>query len=144
MKIGVVGYIRECFDPSQARDFLKKILYQILEGLNNHEIELVSGYTNAGVPKISYQLAQELGLVTVGFTAKAALNSSFELFPVQKSIIVGEQFGDESKAFIEYIDVLIRIGGGVQSHSEVAMFKEKHTISNLDNLLFEADLNILS
>jgi hypothetical protein len=37
---------------------------------------------------------------------------------------VGEQWGDESAAFLAAIDVLIRIGGGPQSLAEAARAKE--------------------
>jgi hypothetical protein len=40
-------------------------------------------------------------------------------------MIIGENWGDESSAFLDEIDVIVRIGGGKQSLTEVQTFKDK-------------------
>lgn len=42
----------------------------------------------------------------------------YKCFPVDDVVIVGNSWGDESPTFLSMIDVLIRIGGGKQSHHE--------------------------
>jgi hypothetical protein len=127
LKIGVVGFSSRKFDQKEARKLLHENISSFMEGsqVSKDKIEIVSGLTNMGVPKIAYEIAVELGLRTIGISAKKALTVGCGVFPVDEQIIVGDKFGDESEAFIEYIDCLIRIGGGEQSRKEVQMFKEK-------------------
>ena len=141
LKIGIVGFSRNQFDKKTAILKLRNKLEYLLERHTDKEIEVVSGYTNIGVPRIAYRLADDMNLITVGFSAKQALKVRCGVYPVKKEIIVGERFGDESEAFIEYIDVLIRIGGGPQSRKEAALFKEKNKNNNLSDILFEEEIN---
>jgi hypothetical protein len=141
MKIGVVGFSRSSFDKKTAILKLRNILESLVEGKNPKEIEIVSGYTNMGVPRIAYRLADDMGLVTVGFSAQQALRVRAGVYPVQKKILVGERFGDESEAFIEYIDILIRIGGGPQSRHETALFKQRYADQDLSQILFEEEVD---
>lgn len=117
MKIGVVGYSAQKFDENQA----KKL---ILLGLEKVEAKkgdyLVSGLTNLGIPKLAYEIATKLGLKTVGIACKLAYND--DLFPVDKKIIIGDKWGDESETFLNYIDCLIKVGGGPQSEKEYEKF----------------------
>lgn len=140
LKIGVVGFSRNSFDKKTATSKLKAILDKLVENADNQSIELVSGYTNMGVPKIAYQLADERGLITVGFSASQALRVRSGLYPVKKKIIVGQKFGDESDAFVQYIDVLVRIGGGPQSRHETELFKTLHQNKDLSEVLFEEEV----
>lgn len=116
---------------------------EVISKLNKNEIEIVSGYTNTGIPKIAYEIADSLGLKTVGFSAKQAFTNSHGLFPVAKEIIIGDKFGDESQAFVNYIDVLIRIGGGQQSRKEVELFKIKNENNDVFNKLIEEEIEYL-
>ena len=104
-------------------------------------MEIVSGYTNSGVPKIAYELAGRFGFRTIGFSARQALKVRCGLYPVDDVRLVGSCFGDESEAFVRYIDRLIRVGGGPQSRHEVELFKqlkpENQTTPNLYE--FEVD-----
>lgn len=141
IKIGVVGFSKNQFDQKEAYDKLKTILLFLVENRTPRTVELVSGYTNTGVPKIAYEIADDMGLKTVGFSARQALRGKSGLYPVQKEILVGERFGDESMAFVYYIDWLIRIGGGPQSRREVELFKEKNLGLDLSLILFEEEVN---
>lgn len=144
LRVGVVGYSGRKFDERLARQELTGVLAELLERreLPPGCVELVSGLTNIGVPKIAYEFATDAGMKTVGISAGRALNSSVGVYPVDKQIIVGENYGDESEEFVGYIDVLIRIGGGAQSFQEVAMFKQRfeEDEASLGNCLFEVDL----
>lgn len=140
MKIGIVGFSSPQFDQEKARAILDKNIRHFILDKNPAQIQIVSGYTNVGVPKIAYEIADKLGLITVGFSAKKALTVSSGLYPVQKKIIYGKNFGDESQAFVDYIDVLIRVGGGKQSRNEVELFKTKNEGNDLSNILFEEEV----
>jgi hypothetical protein len=101
----------------------------------------VSGYTNSGVPKIAYELADKFEFTTVGFSVEQALNTRSGVYSVNKVILVGKKFGDESEDFVQYIDGLIRIGGGKQSRKETAMFKKLHSDKSLTSLLKEYEVD---
>ena len=141
VKIGVVGFSRNQFDKKAAILQLRNHLEYFIEKYPDHEISVVSGYTNMGVPRLAYQIADDLGLHTVGFSAKQALRVRSGVYPVKEEIIIGERFGDESKEFIEYIDMLLRVGGGPQSRKEVEMFKARYQDKNLNDILFEKEVD---
>lgn len=140
MKIGIVGFSRSQFDKKMAILKLRNILEELVAGRDAATIEIISGYTNMGVPRIAYRLADDMGLKTVGFSAKQALRVRAGVYPVKEVILVGERFGDESQKFIEYIDVLVRIGGGPQSRKEVDLFKTLHQGKDLSLCLFEEEI----
>lgn len=136
LKIGVIGYSAKEFDTVQAEKFLRGILSELARQNPSRQIEIVSGYTNCGIPKIAYEIAAKLGYNTVGYSAKEALQ--YNVYDCKKVIIVGEKFGDESKSFVTYCDILIRVGGGDQSMREIAMFKET------GKSVYELDLPVLA
>src|SRR5689334_10511841 len=124
IRIGVVGFSRRHFDHAEANARLRECIAAVLARANvgPDDAELVSGLTNQGVPKLAYELARELGMRTVGVSAKQALRARAGMFPVDERVIVGERYGDESDALFQRIDVLIRIGGGPQSRRETEQF----------------------
>lgn len=157
IKIGVIGYSGKSFPIFDASQKFIKALKEVLEihkyytimkngnwinvltrdeceqvnCVKYPKIEIVSGYTDYGIPALSYVLAKlhcqtsyhNIQCTTTGFAPKTALND--KRCKVNKEIIVGEKYGDESEAFVDYIDVLIKIGGGTQSIKEFALFKER-------------------
>jgi hypothetical protein len=72
-----------------------------------------------GVPAIAYREAVRRGWRTAGYACSRA--AGLPCFPVDERVIVGSAWGDESDAFVAAVEVLIRVGGGPQSHREVAM-----------------------
>jgi len=90
MKIGVVGFSRRQFDKKMAILKLRNILEILTLGKDATNIEIISGYTNMGVPRIAYRLADDMGLKTVGFSAKQALRVRAGVYPVKEVILVGE------------------------------------------------------
>jgi orotate phosphoribosyltransferase-like protein len=140
IKIGVVGFSRNQFDKTAATQKLKAIILRLTQAKDPQSFELVSGYTASGVPKIAYLIADELGIETVGFSANQALKVKNGVYPVKKVILIGEKFGDESQKFVEYIDILVRIGGGKQSREEVALFQKLHEGKDLTRILIEEEV----
>lgn len=120
-RVGVVGYSGQKFDEDQARrvllDLFKEIKYT--EGLN---VEIVSGLTWMGIPGLAYEIATAFDWDTVGIAPTCA--KEYERFPCDLVHWVGEDWGDESEAFLRSIDLLIRVGGGKQSMTETARAKE--------------------
>ncbi len=140
--IGVVGFSQNQFDKNAAREIIRAYYEKLAEEHGDKNIEIVSGYTNMGVPQIAYELADEFGFITVGFSAKQALRVRSGLYPVQKKILKGERFGDESQDFVRYINRLLRVGGGKQSRHETQLFKELHcNHQNLTKLLEEHEVD---
>jgi hypothetical protein len=87
-KIGVVGYSLSKFNTAEATEKLQKILNSLTEKYNNWDLELGSGYTNIGIPKIAYEMADKMGIETVGYSARKALEQDCGLYPVSKTFIV--------------------------------------------------------
>lgn len=140
MKIGIVGFSRNQFDKQEARRILEELFAELSKRYEKEEIEIVSGYTNMGVPKIAYEVADKYGFITIGYSSNQALRVRSGVYPVQKVILKGERFGDESEDFVRYIDKLIRIGGGKQSRHETELFKELNKTQPLESILQEYEV----
>jgi hypothetical protein len=124
ISVGVVGYSNDKkFDHEIAKTLMAAAFKNVMASFDTEDIEIVSGWTSSGIPKIAYDMAKKYKFSTVGLSAKEA--EEYETYDVDKVIIEGEKFGDESEKFIDYIDCLIRVGGGDQSMNETKMAKEK-------------------
>ena len=127
MRIGVVGYSAQAFDKEEANLLLIEALMEIPEVRDEtvwpHSkiIQIVSGLTQLGIPAIAYSLAKKFSWKTIGIACEKAYK--YECFPCDRAHIIGQNWGDESAAFLASIDVLIRIGGGPQSMRECEMAK---------------------
>ena len=131
LKIGVVGYCPPTvFDEDEARRLLAEVFDQIVEDFQTScrydEVTVISGLADVGVPALAYREARSRGWTTGG-VACAKVND-FTKFEVEYEQIVGENWGDESEAFLARCDILVRIGGGKQSHNEVAIFNSRGVV----------------
>lgn len=115
MNIGVIGFSGQSFDIDDAKDNIKKSFDMFIDP-KYKDISVVSGLTNVGIPKLAYEEATRRGWKTVGIAC--SLEEEYECFPVDKTTIVGDQWGDESEEFLDSIDVLLKFGGGKQSEAE--------------------------
>lgn len=123
LRIGVVGYSKRCFDPAEAARLVTLAL-DATDALRPEAPRvLVSGLTDQGVPALAYREAARRGWRTAGFACGRA--NVLRCYPVDERTIVGRAWGDESEAFLAAIEVLIRVGGGPQSHREVAMARAR-------------------
>lgn len=125
IKIGFVGYSGTPFDKEEALEIITKIFAEISVDYPSEDIEIVSGATALGIPNLVYVTAEVLNLSTIGIMCKRGYDQDNTLYPCDVIYAVGENWGDESDTFIDYIDVLYRIGGGKQSLEEVKMAKSK-------------------
>lgn len=123
MRIGVIGYSAQKFDVDQAEYALDSMIMglSIKERRGFEEVAIVSGLTNLGVPAIAYHIAKCRGMKTVGIACSKAKN--YDCFACDEVKIVGDNWGDESEAFLNDIDVLVKVGGGKQSLSEIEKAK---------------------
>lgn len=122
IRIGVVGYCPPTrFDTDKALQLIRKAYDQVKEIYPDQSITIVSGLTDVGVIGIAYREAVQRNWRTAGIACRQALNHA--LFPVDEQQIVGEKWGDESATFLANLDLLVRVGGGAQSHAETAAIK---------------------
>ena len=118
--IGFIGYSASNFDETKA----KKIIKDIFETFDNDEdYVIVSGATNMGIPKLVYSEANKYeNMHLVGIMCKEGY--SYELYPCDTILAIGDSWGEESETFISFIDELYKIGGGPQSEKELKMALE--------------------
>lgn len=124
--IGVVGYSSQQFNETEANYLLGIAFDAILaDSPGATDIWVVSGLTDMGIPALAYRAAVARGWRTVGIACTKA--AEFECFGVDERIVDDKwlNWGDESETFLREINALVRIGGGKQSHAEVAIFKER-------------------
>jgi len=120
----VVGYSGQSFDEDQALDLVRTAFDTITDRYPQHDVTVVSGLTNVGIPAIAYAEAARRGWRTAGVACARA--AQYNCYPVdEEPVLIGKEWGEESRAFIENINVLIRVGGGKQAHTETAMAKEQ-------------------
>jgi hypothetical protein len=136
IRIGVVGYSTQKFNEAEALDLIQSAFNAIEKHFPKMQKTVVSGLTDVGIPGLAYREALNRNWRTIGIACSKA--TEYDLFPVDKSIIVGKNWGDESETFLKSIDVLIRIGGGKQSLEETKEFKSAGT-----GTVIEYELNTL-
>ena len=123
LKIGVVGYSWQKFDEAEALRKLREA-YDTLERQHPQEQKaVISGLSDIGIPALAYREAVSRHWRTVGVACSKA--KQYACFPVDETVIVGEEWGDESATFLDSLDVLIKVGGGKQAIAETNAFKER-------------------
>ena len=89
-RIGVVGNSQGEIDEYKTA----LILYKNLDDRSREhlgKLQVVSGYTDMGVPGVAYRVATELNIGTVGIACKKA--KDYECFPCEEVHIIGEEWG---------------------------------------------------
>jgi hypothetical protein len=87
-----------------------------LKAEHGSALVISSGATNEGVPKIIYQLCEELRIKAMGVTSEKAFD--YQLGTMEYLIVVGENWGDESPTFLNTSDEILMLGGGGQAKRE--------------------------
>jgi len=64
----------------------------------------VSGWLASGISLLAYEEAKAVGIPTIGFAPKEA--RQFDTFNCDEVHLVGNQWGEETKAFLSFIDGL--------------------------------------
>lgn len=124
--VGVVGFSSQKFNTEQAKERIKESFDKIESHFSDRQIICVSGLTDLGVPALAYRECVKRGWMTIGVACEKA--KEYDLFPVDKIIIEGKNWGDESEKFLSMLDCLIRIGGGQQSNNETQKAKQMNLL----------------
>ena len=134
IKIGFVGYSISEFDITKANKILDDIFEEIKNKYTNrgYNVEIVTGATALGIPLLVYQHAAINEYKTIGIMCKQGYN--YQLYFCDTIYAIGNDWGDESETFINYIDILYKVGGGPQSNNEADMARSKN------KLVFEYEL----
>lgn len=118
MRVGVIGYSGQPFDYTLGRELIQDV-FDLLSTFGT--IEIVSGLTRLGIPAIAYEEAVKRGWKTVGVACPKAFE--YDCFPVDETVIIGANWGDESQTFLNMVDLVVRVGGGKQSYEEAQLAK---------------------
>jgi hypothetical protein len=123
LRIGVVGSSAAGVDEARGARAICACYDRLSRAAEvaGAQVEIVSGLTVLGVPKLAYQEAARRGWKTAGIACAKARDHP--CFPCDRVRIVGAEWGDESAAFLRDIDCLVRIGsGGPQAKAEYDRF----------------------
>jgi hypothetical protein len=102
--LGVIGYSSStAFDEREAQQILRA-LYGDVARSSNRSLIVVAGWLAAGVPLVAYREAVAMGLPTIGFAPQCA--KQCRTFDCDEVHLVGVEWGDESAAFLSFIDGL--------------------------------------
>jgi hypothetical protein len=126
LNVGLVGYCPPTkYDEAEAARLVEEALDAVVrEYPDVEEFTLVAGLTDMGVQALAYRSAKKRGWMTVGIACTKA--EKYGWFDVDEyTIVPGDRWGVESETFLKECDVLVRIGGGEQSHREAKLFAER-------------------
>lgn len=128
--VGITGFSASAppeFSPEDARAELKNIFTQLKEKYGD-KLVISSGATMLGVPKIAYELCDELKIKCMGVACEKA--REYPLANMHYFVPVGQNWGDESATFLQTADELIALGGGEQARREtIAALTEKMPVT---------------
>jgi len=104
------------FKVKHARHQLEETLTELKER-HGEKLVVSSGATMEGVPKLVYEVCEELGIKAMGVACEKAID--YRLGEMRYLLIEGSNWGDESLTFLRTSDELFMIGGGGQAKREV-------------------------
>lgn len=126
VKVGFCGYSNEAMIHPQQEFFVKTLLARI-KATHGDNVIIIGGYTNEGINRILYDLCKnpkyQLNMKIGGVTCSLSKNYPCWESPDYLKVVDGNTWGIESQTFIDTIDYLIRVDGGIQSHKEIEMAK---------------------
>jgi hypothetical protein len=122
LRIGIVGS-EQNFNKSEAHEMILEAFDKLDLQYPARKKVIVSGLTDLGIPALAYREATKRNWGTMGVACSKA--KEYDCFPVDKKIIEGSEWGDESSVFLDSIEVLVRIGGGKQSLKETSEAKAR-------------------
>jgi len=125
LKVGIVGYSGQKFDVAKAERLLRIEFDDLIQSFSfePEDVEIVSGYTNIGVPEIAFRLAKEYGFTTRAIANQKDLQPKYNGQRASVNcVVLNDEWverGQESAYFIEHCHMFIQIGGGKQSFAEM-------------------------
>ena len=136
VNIGVIGYSMQDFNKKKAIEYIKTAFDLIEKQTSDGLKTVISGLVDLGIPALAYREAKKRSWRVEGIACSKALD--YIWYPVSNVTIVGSNWGEESKSFLNSINILVRIGGGEQSMQEVEMAKKMRGVDiieyNLDGV----------
>ena len=127
-RIGVIGYSNNNFDPVEGQLLVNGGIYRMYRAALQQgrisgpsDVEIVSNAENRGIARFAYLQAKMMGFHTCGIASEQA--KSLPLYPCERRVFQGQLFGDELHLFLNSVDGLLRVGGGLQCKELVRSFK---------------------
>lgn len=111
LRIGIIGYSNDAdFDEVEADIEIEEMLDEVLSEFDDgtKSIVIVANGIDEGVAQVAYDIAYDRGYKTVGITP-ASLGDK-ERFETDDELVVGDEPGEDDDFFVDYVDVIIRIG----------------------------------
>ena len=107
------------------RERERRIVHDALNALRHYRIAILTSGTRFGFPNNAVEVAQEIGLRTIGVFPHKAVEKGYIMDRLDLSICVkpnyGESaWGDESTVFCKLLDAVIVCGGGAGTLIEMA------------------------
>jgi hypothetical protein len=121
LKLGVIG---STHDDAAAAQVLSTLLVD-LQATSRRRVIVVTSWLAEGVALVAFREARRLNLSTVGFGNKChKLNPDAKLLDCDEVYIVGRNEGDETLAFMTFIDGLVLLGDRAGDHHDRQVFAE--------------------
>jgi len=123
IRVGIIGFSNQTFNIEKAKIIISGCFDELATKFPPEEytLEIVSGLTLYGIPKLAYEEASRRNCITTGFACEKA--KELECFNCDNVHIYGDDWGQESEHFLKYIHSLVKIGGGEQCIREYKAFK---------------------
>lgn len=127
LKVGVNGFHARAQDKVVIWNLISRGFDRIMSETGATELHVISSLSDSGVPQAAYHIARQRGWNCGGIAPKAVMRQRIFPMNVDGDImkIVGNRWGDESEAFINECDVLLRVGNSRQSMDEAELAEKQ-------------------
>lgn len=125
--VGIVGFSGQWSEEKLAANpelrervrFAKEELKEVIRDLQaklGDSLVISSGATMEGVPRLTYEICEELGVKAMGVACDKA--KDYPLGKMRYLVIEGKNWGEESPTFLKTSDEIVMLGGGGQAKRE--------------------------
>jgi len=125
--VGIVGFSGQWSEEKLAANpelrervrFAKEELKEVIRDLqtkHGESLVISSGATMEGVPRLTYEICEELGVKAMGVACEKA--KDYPLGKMRHLVIEGKNWGEESPTFLKTSDQIVMLGGGGQAKRE--------------------------
>ena len=142
LKIGIVGSHMLYYNHDLIKKRIIKIMNHMIEKHSHDKIQIVTGVINSGISNLACVISKENNYMTIGFGCQKNTNDELYNTSLDKKFIFGYNYGDEHEYFVNYVDILIRIGGNKKIEKIGEMFRKKITNENknINNYIYEVNM----
>lgn len=120
--VGVVGFCgpwHHSWRPDAEQVTARALGALFDQAPSGHRTWCVSGATATGVSGVAYRAARDRDLRCVGVAPLEA--AQYPLAELDRLVVVGDRFGDESSVFVHSCDAFWMLGGGTQAEAEMRL-----------------------